>query len=126
MHIFIVIPLGCTLFLCWGEIVSSTIGYGLLMSGLVKAYSAINCQCRESVGNQGFIKVADFALTREVCSHTLILKMSCLASMLSPRPCTNFHTLYPCLGALSMVFLFLVLSTLHVECSRVFFLSYIY
>jgi hypothetical protein len=43
MHIFIVIPLGCTLFLCWGEIVSSTIGYGLLMSGLVKAYSAINC-----------------------------------------------------------------------------------
>jgi len=73
-----------------------------------------------------FIKVADFAIVREVCSHTLILTMSPFASMLSPRPCTNFHTLYPCLGALSMVFLVLVLSTLHVGCSRVFFLSYIY
>jgi hypothetical protein len=41
------------------------------------------------------IKVADFAVAGEVCSHTLILTMSPLASMLSPRPCTNFHTLYP-------------------------------
>ncbi len=72
------------------------------------------------------IKVSDFAVVREVCFHTLILTMSPLASVLSPGPCTNFPTLYPCLGALLMVFLVFVLSTLHVECSRVFFPSYVY
>lgn len=72
-----------------------------------------------------FIKVADFAIVREVCSHTLILTMSPFASMLSPRPCTNFCTLYLCLGALWMVFLVLVLSTLHVECCRVFCLKFV-
>jgi hypothetical protein len=126
MHTFIVLPLGCTLFLCWWEIVSSTIGSGLLLSGLLKLTVQYTVFAENLLVTKDVIKVADFALMREVCSHTLILTMSPLASMLSPRPCTNFHTLYPCLGPLSMVFLVFVLSTLHVECSRVFFLSYIY
>ncbi len=126
MHIFIVLPLGWTLFLCWGKIVSSSIGYGLLLSGLLKLTVQYTVFAENLLVTKDVIKVADFAVVREVCSHTLTLTMSPLASMLSPRPCTNFHTLYPCLGTLLMVFLVLVLSTLHEECSRVFFLSYIY
>jgi len=71
MHIFIVLPLGCTLSLCWGEIVSITIGYGLLMSGLVKAYSAIHFYAKNLSVTKDVVKVADFAIVKEVCSHTL-------------------------------------------------------
>jgi energy-coupling factor transporter transmembrane protein EcfT len=68
MHIFIVLHLGCVLFLCWGKIISRIIGYGLLL-----AYLKLTVQYTVFAENllvtKDVIKVADFGLAREVCSR---------------------------------------------------------
>jgi len=59
---------GCTLLLCWGEIISSIIGYGLLLTYLkLKVQSTVFAE--NLLVTKDVIKVADFGLAREVCSR---------------------------------------------------------